>query len=78
MKGPQVLKQSNAHPIILKLREVRRSKQISREAVAHKMNVHVNTIIYWEMGHRSPPLDKFLEWAEILGFKAHLLVKESS
>lgn len=51
----------------LTVREWRRVKEISQEAMAKKLNVHVNTYQNWENEPGKISIDKAFEIAQIFG-----------
>lgn len=58
----------------LTLREWRRIKEISQEAMAKKLNIHVNTYQNWEREPGKIAVGKAFEISEILGVSMNDIV----
>ena len=57
-----------------KLLELRKSKQLSQEEVANKLNVTRQTVSKWETGQSVPDFDKILPICELYGISANELL----
>ncbi len=57
-----------------KLLELRKSKQLSQEEVANKLNVTRQTVSKWETGQSMPDFDKILPICELYGISADELL----
>ena len=58
-----------------KLYELRKSKNLSQEELADKLNVTRQTISKWETGQSTPDFDKIIPLCEIYGISADELLK---
>lgn len=58
-----------------KLFELRKSKQLSQEAVAEKLNVTRQTISKWETNQSTPDFDKIIPLCELYGISSDELLR---
>ena len=54
-----------------------RKKKYTQEELAYRLGIHVNTLVRWERGDRSPTADKLKELASVLGTTANYLLDET-
>lgn len=60
----------------LKLRQLRRARDITQQALAAQIHVRQNTISGWETSQKIPPFDKCLAMARVLGVSVFDLIDE--
>lgn len=58
----------------LKLRQLRRERDITQKALADKIHVRQHTISQWERTPRIPPFEKCLAIASVLGVSVFELI----
>lgn len=62
----------------LKLRQLRRARDITQQELAKKINVGQGTISSWEKSQKMPPFDKCLALASVFGVSVFELIDEDS
>lgn len=62
----------------LKLRKLRREREITQQELADKIQVSQNTISGWETSQKMPPVDKCLQIAHVLGVSIFELIEEDA
>lgn len=60
-----------------KLENLRKSKGMSQEALAQKLNVTRQTVSKWELGQTTPEMDKLVEMSKIFNITVDELINES-
>jgi transcriptional regulator with XRE-family HTH domain len=60
--------------ILRELANIRKEKNISREAVAKSLDVSVSTVEKWERCINGPRYDELIRWARRLGYHLDLHV----
>jgi transcriptional regulator with XRE-family HTH domain len=66
------------HPIVAELREIRRSRGLSQEAVARKAGTTKAMISLWETGQSTPGLASADAYAQALGYTLALTPREAA
>ena len=61
------------HPIVAELREIRRDRGLTQEAVARRMGRGRKALSQWERGIYTPSVETTDEWATALGVTLALL-----
>jgi transcriptional regulator with XRE-family HTH domain len=64
------------HPIIAELCEIRRRKRISQATLAEMIGTSQSGVFEHEHGIRSPALNTLARWADALGYRITLTLKE--
>lgn len=54
------------------LARIRRNQGMTQEKAAAELGVCVQTVRFWEGGHRTPGIDRVREYAGLLGFDLYL------
>jgi transcriptional regulator with XRE-family HTH domain len=62
----------------LKLRQVRRARDITQQELANRIHVAQNTISGWEHSKKMPPVDKCLAMASVLGVSLFDLIESEA
>lgn len=58
----------------MKLREIRKSKNMTQQEVAEKLNCDVTTYARYEIGDRNPPLEILIRLSELFDVSLDFLV----
>jgi transcriptional regulator with XRE-family HTH domain len=66
------------HPIIVRLVVRRVALGFSQRDLARKIGVHQSVVSDWENGKSAPMFEHLLMWADALGMKFELTVKEGT
>jgi len=62
----------------LKLRQLRRARDMTQQELASRIHVGQNTISGWEHSQKMPPFDKCLAMASVLGVSIFDLIESDA
>lgn len=60
----------------MNLKQIRKSKNLTRKQISDKLGVSINTVASWEQGIRTPPLKRINDLIKILDVKVSDLIEE--